>query len=311
MSDRTARLAVMLALIPGAFGVFVTVVETRAPHFGQHLFKDFSQFAFLITSILTLALAVRLWRDYVQWNKSRISITAIICVGVVIYALAWYPIITSRWQQDWVCIAQGFVLSALCWAALARLWWGSSPEPDQLRSKSMSFDASRLALSIALVPLYAGMHTLLEFWFGRPYSMADGRAYATALSSAAVVALWIVVWRRRVAWSGIVVVVTAMLALFALVSPITMTSPVLFHIWWPLRHSTPFLALAAWFAGTAWLWRNRESSTLIAAPDSDQIRCPQCSYSLKGLREVHCPECGWESTIDELVRVTMARAEEV
>jgi predicted RNA-binding Zn-ribbon protein involved in translation (DUF1610 family) len=33
-----------------------------------------------------------------------------------------------------------------------------------------------------------------------------------------------------------------------------------------------------------------------------QVNCPQCGYSLIGLRDLRCPECGTEFTIDELIR---------
>jgi uncharacterized C2H2 Zn-finger protein len=32
------------------------------------------------------------------------------------------------------------------------------------------------------------------------------------------------------------------------------------------------------------------------------VNCPQCGYSLVGLRDLRCPECGTEFTIDELIR---------
>ena len=39
---------------------------------------------------------------------------------------------------------------------------------------------------------------------------------------------------------------------------------------------------------------------------SEFVRCGNCGYSLVGLREVKCPECGWQSTVDEAVRRGMA-----
>lgn len=32
------------------------------------------------------------------------------------------------------------------------------------------------------------------------------------------------------------------------------------------------------------------------------VRCPECGYSLVGLRDLRCPECGAAFTIDELIR---------
>ena len=33
-----------------------------------------------------------------------------------------------------------------------------------------------------------------------------------------------------------------------------------------------------------------------------RVNCPQCGYSLVGLRELRCPECGTRFTLDELIR---------
>ena len=78
--------------------------------------------------------------------------------------------------------------------------------------------------------------------------------------------------------------------------------------WRPLQYSAPFLALAIWFAGTAWLWRKRESPVVFAASNTEHVSCPQCSYNLKGLKEVHCPECGWTSTVDQIVKLAFENA---
>lgn len=71
-----------------------------------------------------------------------------------------------------------------------------------------------------------------------------------------------------------------------------------------------YLAAGLWFAGTAWLWRSdRIDLPAGLASESDLsrfVRCGNCGYSLVGLREVRCPECGWGSTVDEVVRRGMA-----
>ena len=33
-----------------------------------------------------------------------------------------------------------------------------------------------------------------------------------------------------------------------------------------------------------------------------RVKCPECGYSLIGLRDLRCPECGATFTIDELIR---------
>lgn len=38
------------------------------------------------------------------------------------------------------------------------------------------------------------------------------------------------------------------------------------------------------------------------AEDNVRVLCPTCGYSLIGLRECRCPECGQEFTLDEIIR---------
>ena len=41
----------------------------------------------------------------------------------------------------------------------------------------------------------------------------------------------------------------------------------------------------------------------VVGPDNQvRVHCPSCGYSLIGLRNLRCPECGTEFTIDELIR---------
>ena len=70
--------------------------------------------------------------------------------------------------------------------------------------------------------------------------------------------------------------------------------------------TSPLFAFALWLAGTAWLWRNRHPHALVDPLSGigveDVARCPTCGYNLRGLREVRCPECGWASTVDDIVQ---------
>lgn len=74
--------------------------------------------------------------------------------------------------------------------------------------------------------------------------------------------------------------------------------------------TSPLFAAALWFAGTAWLWRSKRidlpEGNLAESDLTDLVRCGECGYSLVGLREVRCPECGWQSTVDDAVRRGMA-----
>lgn len=66
------------------------------------------------------------------------------------------------------------------------------------------------------------------------------------------------------------------------------------------------LVLAA-TAVVAMIWvpaiqRLRLGRPVVDAEDLVNVHCPECGYSLIGLRELRCPECGTNYTIDDLIR---------
>jgi hypothetical protein len=76
--------------------------------------------------------------------------------------------------------------------------------------------------------------------------------------------------------------------------------------------TAPWLGWAAFLAGTAWIWRDPLAAARALAQsaggDPQQwLACPQCSYSLSGLREIRCPECGWQATTDGLLNHAIER----
>lgn len=46
----------------------------------------------------------------------------------------------------------------------------------------------------------------------------------------------------------------------------------------------------------------RRQQPVISGDDQVNVHCPGCGYSLVGLRDLRCPECGKTFTIDELIR---------
>ena len=66
-----------------------------------------------------------------------------------------------------------------------------------------------------------------------------------------------------------------------------------------LAYVTLPIASGIWLMATAWLFCARAPLSS-AGFDLDRLACPSCGYSLVGLHEVRCPECGWRATIDQL-----------
>jgi hypothetical protein len=59
------------------------------------------------------------------------------------------------------------------------------------------------------------------------------------------------------------------------------------------------IAVLLWLPAMHRLLRGKP---VVGSDDLVLVHCPNCRYSLIGLRELRCPECGTEFTIDELIR---------
>lgn len=59
----------------------------------------------------------------------------------------------------------------------------------------------------------------------------------------------------------------------------------------------------AWLAAAVVAWRetDEERAKRLGSVSADQIVCPKCGYSLTGLSESRCPECGAQYTLGELL----------
>lgn len=177
----------------------------------------------------------------------------------------------------------------------------------------MSSDAVRLCIGVALVPFLTG------FWGFTLMTVRHFFAYlgdwwhfgcAGLLTISVAIVVWLLTWRTRVEWTSRRTRLTALLALLAIggviISMCTMPS------FWDSGSAVVFFSsFSLWFAGTAFVWRSTQTGAAwrvdgAAFPDdSVEPRCPACSYSLVGLREVRCPECGWSSTVDQIVANTL------
>ena len=49
--------------------------------------------------------------------------------------------------------------------------------------------------------------------------------------------------------------------------------------------------------------RLQRGKPVIGADNQVDVHCPSCGYSLVGLHQARCPECGWQTTLDELFRI--------
>jgi hypothetical protein len=119
---------------------------------------------------------------------------------------------------------------------------------------------------------------------------------------------WILLWRGVVRWDRRRVLWTAAGTLTALLGGVSFA--LLCGALNP-RLPAPLAALAgggvvpiAWVLITVLLWREtpRERFERLARLGPEKsVSCPICGYSLAGLREARCPECGTRFTLDQLL----------
>lgn len=177
----------------------------------------------------------------------------------------------------------------------------------------MSSDAVRLCIGLALVPFLAGLWgftalTVRHFfgYLGDPWVFLCS---GTLTILVAVVA-WLLTWHTRVEWTSRRKSITALLALLA-ISGVYISEAVPRVFIDSLSWGILFSSFSLWFAGTAFVWRSTQTGAARRVDDAGGLddsvepRCPACSYSLVGLREVRCPECGWSSTVDQIVANTL------
>jgi len=183
----------------------------------------------------------------------------------------------------------------------------------------MTSNAVRLAIGVALLPLLPGLF-FVEYIAvdGAPWGWSSRvttwLSYETCVLVATVI--WLLLWRRAVVWDRTRRLATLGLALLFLASPASafwagsFGATGLGPLYEMFCTISPLFTFALWLTGTARLWRDRQPRALVerlaGIGAEDVARCPTCSYNLRGLREVRCPECGWASTVDDIVQRCIA-----
>ena len=168
----------------------------------------------------------------------------------------------------------------------------------------------RLSIGLALIPFLPGMFFLIGVTFEKQVGISADTSLFSAYQGCAIIAVcaWTLMWRRSVRWTRSLVWWTVLSALPLLITPIIAIRNGSVPVLDALYKLSPILALGIWFAGTALIWR-RPNDRIAIADDAKLAAptCPTCEYNLTGLREVRCPECGWASTVDDIVLRHLAR----
>lgn len=333
MSDRIARLAVVLGLTPLAVGIAILFFrillefESSLPKLPAAMTGDWLAVILAATSGIVILVVIGLWRNYVRWTLGRWCKTLGLTLLLFGQLWVWQPIVSVSGcgekenliaSQSVVTVAMWIVGCAVSWWGLA-LFRGARHVPPISRGRMpMPLDVARMAMGLGLIPLVFG-----AFWMSSVLENAERRVsgpleslISLEVCAILTVSLWFFAWRRRVQWTRRKLGWTLGLALTLLAVPWVV---LLFRWTFPSERSAesisytliqtlPFFAAALWFIGTAWLWRRTDEITITRGELGDGVLCPQCNYNLNGLKEVKCPECGWTSTVDQLVRIAFENA---
>lgn len=285
----------------------------------------------IVGTLLSIGLAVVIWRKYVRWTVLRSTSTLGLVTLVVAHVILWRPLwaIGGCGVDEYLRTAQSLAFLGLTLAAFYVCWWGACwkksagqrTSADGARRFVMTPNAVRLLIGIAQIPFLTGVFWICAFAlhdFVMPNSSTEN-VFAVCYEVCAILAvvLGVLVWRQTVEWNRWRRGVTLLLAFIFLVSPGAVYGMPVFSSWantesWQmLCWLMPVFAWALWLAGTAWTWRSAQSrgSTELAGSVAIEalVRCPACDYSLRGLHEVRCPECGWTSTVDDVVTRSLDR----
>jgi hypothetical protein len=171
----------------------------------------------------------------------------------------------------------------------------------------MSATSVRLLIAFAMIVALPGLYIPLFVVIEEVLFSRDEVALTVAclVLGAAFAVCWVLIWRKAVSWTAGRAVLTA------LAWPVAAAAGSLFGlVFAAASHEEEvavivagMLALAIWIAATACIWRETPAER-VARRDprmGSWLTCPRCGYSMKGLREARCPECGTQYTLDELL----------
>lgn len=172
----------------------------------------------------------------------------------------------------------------------------------------MTGNAIRLMIGLSLVPILPSLFFISYYGLDHNIGYSDELSATISLAVCITLAIgiWIGLWRTAVHWTARRCMITAGLAcVFLATTGVPYMNwigngPLAMPIW-----SAPVWMWGVWIIATAWLWRDQPDRPrdISAVSGESEIgpQCPACCYSLHGMREARCPECGWTGTLDAVI----------
>lgn len=309
MSDQAARIAVMLGLVPMLCAMFVQLLHWELIDADGYL-----QAVTAVVTAVAVCVSVGLWRRFVAWTFPRASGTAVNTGVLLGHVLIWMPIIDVGCTNDFLILSQQMELVGVWTGVSAAIWWaGAKPYSRKEGGGGAAKRArcnvhpsiARLVAGWGLVPLIPGLYYML-------LEIIDELATVNTLCICLVhgccvliiLATWLWLWRRPVRWTRVRVRNTVVASVVLFVTAVA--SPFVFEDlldWDGMWICAPLIVLGVWFWLTAWWWREGPIGSPLtdAQAIAERLRCLDCDYSMVGLHQARCPECGRQYRLEELM----------
>jgi hypothetical protein len=184
----------------------------------------------------------------------------------------------------------------------------------------MSRLIARILLSIFVFPLGGLLYTVTVAVMEQAMR-TSGYRYSTAaliyftvaggVTWLAVGAYWVLLWRKSVRWTSQRITGTWGAVAGATVVGVLAGSAVSGIDSGFGGFVGGVTAILLWLFATVLIWRESPAERVERLGDGGGVAtlvCPTCGYNLTGLRELRCPECGAQYTLDQLVAAQPGRA---
>jgi hypothetical protein len=300
------RLTIVLALVWAVPAVTVTLsMGLETLNVGPQIHHDVM---FLGTSQVVGA-AFLLWWRFVHWAFRRVAGTAATTAALFGHLVLWKPLWTTGGcvpDDPFLLFGQSHVMGGMWILLTAYVWWGLAEGVNHWRKRAMPSCAVRLIYGLAMVPVIPGLWVIVILAFRRYVwtNEIGGFAFTNAVCALAIALWWWLAWRKAVQWNGPLIRQTLLLGTAFVVACGLASGFRRLADWdWvgSLTITGPLFLVGVWYVATVLLWRVHPRAPRAAVEEARELlKCSSCGYSLIGLYESRCPECGRTRTLDEL-----------
>lgn len=315
------RLSVVLSLACIIPAISVTLVIALDDTGVKSPIHDLIFVLMLVGTGQLVGVTFLLWRRFVTWTFRRVAGTGAATIVLLTHLLLWQPLWAAGCgREDMLRFGQSCGMAGLWIVVTAYLWWGIAEGLVAWRRHRMPPYAVRVIYGMALIPFIPGLWFVVALVFGdlimgnAPSLGNAGErlvpACAHFVCGLVIVIWWWLVWRRAVRWTPSLtrryVWLGFAFLLLVTLAPLPEYGP---GVLGTTGFTGPLILTGLWFVITTWMWQPHTADLMgQVANVKERLTCVSCGYSLVGLHEARCPECGEGATLDELFeRVLVAQ----